>query len=130
MLKDHKFKYGDIVYVKCYLWIDYLLGKIIRFDDKINMYVMIEFLETSDPESFWAWCYVKEDDIDFANKIINTTGYEKCFNFDVRLYPRKFDELYTEEYRWAKMVSEGKLSRQEYYMKVREDFEKNKKLKK
>ena len=82
------------------------------------MYIMIHFLDNSDPESFWGWCYVKEDDIDFASKILNIKPYKDCFKKPTKLYPNKYVELYTEEYNFAKLVSERKMTKEEYYKKI------------
>lgn len=129
MADNHKFNSGDIVYVKCFLPFEYELGKIVRYDIKLNMYVMIRFLDNLDPESFWSWCYVKEEDIEFASKILDIEYYEKCFNFDVRLNSTNFLELYTYEFELAKEVCEGRLTTTEWYAKVRE-YQCNKKQKK
>lgn len=126
MLNKHKFKYGDIVYIKCYLQFDYELGKIICYNNEREMYVMIHFLDNLDPESFWRWCYVREDDIDFANKIMDIEPYENCFKSDVKLNLSNFLELYTEEYELAKKAYEGKISDDEYYKKAGELYLKNK----
>ncbi len=120
MSNSYKFKYGDIIYIKCYLPFDYELGKIISYNDSLNMYVMIHFLDNLNPESFWRWCYVRENDIDLASKITDVESYKKDFNFDVKLDSSNFLELYTDEYELAKKVYEGKLSKADYCAQVKE----------
>lgn len=82
------------------------------------MYVMIHFLDNLSPESFWLRCYVKEDDIDFVNKIMDIEPYENDFKSDVKLNSSNFLEFYTEEYDFAKKAYEGKISREEYHKKI------------
>lgn len=120
MEKPHQFKKGDIVYIIAYIDIDYEFGKIVRFDEEKNMYVMIRFLDVLTPESCWCWCYVREEDIDYAEKVLEgANDYKKYFAKDVKLWPRDYLELYTEEYGYAKLVREGKIELQEYYDKAR-----------
>lgn len=131
MQNKNKFKKGDIVYVIAYIDIDYSLGKIVRFDEEKNMYVMIQFLDILDPESFWCWSYVKEEDIDYAEKVLKgADSYKKYFAKDMKLWPRDYLELYTEEYGYAKLFHEGKIERQEYYDKVDELYSKESKNRK
>lgn len=85
-----KFRFGDIVYVKVWLPIDYDLGQIVRWQNDKQMYVMIVFGDNIDPRSHWSWCYVKEEDIDFANKLFDLSGYKNLFDSNVRLYPRLY----------------------------------------
>ena len=51
---------------------------------------MTRSLDKLDPESFWYWCYVKEEDVDPVSKIMDDEFYQKCFNFDVRLNSTNF----------------------------------------
>lgn len=69
---------------------EYELEKIVEYDIKLNMYVMTRSLDKLDPESFWYWCYVKEEDVDPVSKIMDDEFYQKCFNFDVRLNSTNF----------------------------------------
>lgn len=86
------------------------------------MYVMIEFIDNLIPESRWCWCYVREEDIDFAEKVAKGADeeYKNDFAKDMKLRPRDYLELYTEEYGNARLVHEGKMDRQEYCDKARE----------
>lgn len=110
---NHKFKKGDVVYIICYINLEYELGKIVEFDETKNMYKMIHFLDNQDPESFWRWCYVKEEDIDFARKI-GLDHYKKYFNKEPMLTKFNYCELYTKEFELAKKFHDGKITRQEY----------------
>ena len=125
---NHKFKKGDIVYIICYINLEYELGKIVEFDETKNMYKMIHFLDNLHPEGFWRWCYVKEEDIDFA-KNIGIDDYENYFKKEPMLTKSNFSELYTKEYELAQEFSKGKITRQDYFdgaIKLWE-LEKNKK---
>ena len=125
---NHKFKKGDIVYIICYINLEYELGKIVEFDETKNMYTMIHFLDNLDPEGFWRWCYVKEEDIDFA-KNIGLDYYKNYFKKEPMLTKSNFSELYTKEYELAQEFSKGKITRQDYFdgaIKLWE-LEKNKK---
>jgi len=114
----YKFKTNDIVYIKYYLPFDYELGMIIEFDNAKNMYKMIHFLDNCDPKSFWKWCYVKEEDIEFARKIIDVNLYQNIFDKNVKLTKNNYLELYTEEYELAKQVYENKITKDDYYTKI------------
>ena len=125
---NHKFKKGDIVYIICYINLEYELGQIVEFDETKNMYKMIHFLDNLDPEGFWRWCYVKEEDIDFA-KNIGLDYYKNYFKKEPMLTKSNFSELYTKEYELAQEFSKGKITRQDYFdgaIKLWE-LEKNKK---
>lgn len=61
-----KFKKGDFVYSKVWYIFDYEIGKIVRFDNERDMYVVIMYLETIDPESFWKWSYIKKRTLNLA----------------------------------------------------------------
>ena len=125
---NHKFKKGDVVYIICYINLEYELGKIVEFDETKNMYKMIYFLDNLDPEGFWRWCYVKEEDIDFA-KNIGLDYYKNYFKKEPMLTKSNFSELYTKEYELAQEFSKGKITKQDYFdgaIKLWE-LEKNKK---
>ena len=125
---NHKFKKGDVVYIICYINLEYELGKIVEFDETKNMYKMIHFLDNLDPEGFWRWCYVKEEDIDFA-KNIGLDYYKNYFKKEPMLTKSNFSELYTKEYELAQEFSEGKITRQDFFDGVIKlwELEKNKK---
>lgn len=125
---NHKFKKGDVIYIICHINLDYDLGKIVEFDETKNMYKIIHFLDNVNPEDFWCWCYVKEEDIDFA-KNIGKDNYKEYFKKEPTLTKSNYVELYTKEYELAQKFYEGKITRQDYYdgaIKLWE-LEKNKK---
>lgn len=125
---NHKFKKGDVVYIICYINLEYELGKIVEFDETKNMYKIIHFLDNQDPEGFWCWCYVKEEDIDFA-KNIGLDYYKDYFKKEPTLTKSNYSELYTKEYELAQKFYEGKITRQDYFDGVIKlwELEKNKK---
>lgn len=99
MDKVHKFKFGDIFYIKAFIKWDYELGQIMRFDEEKGMYVVIRFLDNLDPHRFWCWCYIKEDEIEFASTIFDDDSYHNdLFPEDTNLTEKEYLELYDEDY--------------------------------
>ena len=71
------------------------------------MYKVIWFLDNLNPHSFWKWCYIKEEDIEFANKVIDIRPYKNSFKETPKLYPKDYVEFYNNDFYLAKKVYEG-----------------------
>lgn len=116
-----KFKKGDFVYSKVWYIFDYEIGKIVRFDNERDMYVVIMYLETIDPESFWRWSYIKEEDLEFGSLIFESETcdfYRNCFTKDVELNDNNYVEFYNKYYFLAKKVYNGLITKEEYYKEI------------
>ena len=79
------------------------------------MYKVIWFLDNLNPHSFWKWCYIKEEDIEFANKVIDIRPYKNSFKETPKLYPKDYVEFYNNDFYLAKKVYEGILSKEDYF---------------
>ncbi len=69
------------------------------------MYVVIRYLETIDPESFWGWSYIKEEDLDYGDLIFDSETsdfYRNCFAKDIELNDNNYVEFYNKCYFLAK----------------------------
>lgn len=110
-----KFKENDIVIIKAYLPFNYETGKIFSYSKEKQMYKVIWFLDNLNPHSFWKWCYIKEEDIEFANKVIDIRPYKNSFKETPKLYPKDYVEFYNNDFYLAKKVYEGILSKEDYF---------------
>lgn len=115
----HKFKYNDIVYVKALIAFDYDLGKIIKFDEERGMYLMIHILDNQSPHSFWCWCYVKEEDIEFAENVLgDVTFYQHCFEEPIKLDKKDFYEFYNENFLLYKSLYNGEITKEKLFKEL------------
>lgn len=110
-----KFKENDIVVIKAYLPFNYEIGKIIKFSKENRMYVMIWFLDNLNPTAFWKWCYIKEEDIESADKHIDVEIYNNYFLDTPILYKKDFIEIYNDDFYLAKKVYDCELSIEDYF---------------
>lgn len=79
------------------------------------MYKVIWFLDNLNPHSFQKWCYIKEEDIEFANKVIDIRPCENSFKETPKLYPKDYIECYNNDFYLAKKVYEGISSKEDYF---------------
>ncbi len=128
MENEHKFKKGDLIYIKVHSPYTEEFGKIVEWNEEKQMYVLIHFLDNVDPEEFWRWCYVKEEDIDLMSNIDDELeeAYKRFFKDPVELYEEDFDELYTEEYYLQEKYCKGLISIEEYFKESHRIEEANK----
>lgn len=120
----HRFKFGDIIYLKAFINWDYELGQIMRYDEEKGMYVVIRYLDNLDPFKFWRWCYIKEDEMDFASKVlgdISDTSYcKQLFPENIKLTSKDYLELYDEEYDLYVKLMRDEITTEEFYRRYRE----------
>ena len=115
---NHKYKFGDIVYVKAFNNIGPEIGQILRYEESKGMYILITFVEVLDPKIAWTWCYIKEEDIDLLSNIEIDNGYDKhspYYPSDLELLPSKQSDMYTLIYDLCMKVQTGEIDRSDYY---------------
>lgn len=120
---ERKFKFGDNVYVKAWDIFGPDFAQIFKYDESKQMYVVIRF-DACDPKSSWCWSYAKEEDIEFLEKIEGKDNFydrrKPIFSLDTNIYPAKYGELYTEDYYLAKRVTDGEITKEEFFKRSNE----------
>lgn len=121
---ERKFKFGDNVYVKAWNALGPDFGQVFKYDEEKQMYVVIRFDAYNPEDPSWCWSYAKEEDIEFLEKIEGKDNFydrrKPIFSLDTNIYPAKYGELYTEDYYLAKRVTDGEITKEEFFKRSNE----------